>query len=68
MSTPATPPAVPTYPTEADVDAIMAEFGGDTRAAIKALLEDLATLADDREASVSAGFVRGRQIRIVGRP
>ncbi|GGH16188.1 hypothetical protein GCM10007036_16690 [Alsobacter metallidurans] len=68
MPTSDPPPAAPTYPTDADVDALLAEFDGDARAAIKSLLEDLATLADDREASVSAGFVRGRQIRIVGRP
>jgi len=47
-------------PTEADVDAILEEFGGDARKAIRALLHDLLVLAADYETSVSKGFVRGR--------
>jgi hypothetical protein len=47
------------YPTEADVDAVMEEFGGDPPEAIRALLHDLAVLAADYETSVSKGFVRG---------
>ena len=47
------------YPTAADIDEVLQEFDGDPRAAIAALLRDLATLADDREASVSKGYVRG---------
>jgi hypothetical protein len=43
-----------------EIDAIIAEFDGDPRAAIRALLHDLATLAADSEAAVSRGFVRGR--------
>lgn len=37
-----------------------AEFGGDHRQAIRALLHDLTQLALDSEAAVSKGFVRGR--------
>ena len=47
------------FPAEADIDAVLAEFGGDVRAAIRALLHDLAILAADYEASVSHGYVRG---------
>jgi hypothetical protein len=42
-----------------EIDAIIAEFDGDTRAAIRALLHDLATLAAECEAAVSRGLVRG---------
>lgn len=49
----------PPFPTEADVDAVLYEFKGDTREAIRALLHDIAVLAGDFEASVSHGFVRG---------
>ena len=47
------------FPAEADIDALLAEFGGDARAAIGALLHDLAMMAADCEATVSRGFVRG---------
>lgn len=47
------------FPTEADVDAVIYEFKGDVREAIRALLHDLAVLAGDYEADVSRGFVRG---------
>lgn len=46
--------------TDEEVDAIIAEFGGDPRQAVRALLCDLTTLAIDSEASVSRGYVRGR--------
>ena len=46
--------------TDEDIDAIIAEFDGDPRAAILALLHDLTQLALDSEAVVSKGFVRGR--------
>jgi hypothetical protein len=49
-----------TYPQEADVEAVIAEFGGDARAALRAVLHDLAVLAADYESCVSKGFVRGR--------
>lgn len=47
-------------PTDAEVDVVIAEFGGDPRAAIRALLHDLAALALDRALTVSRGYVRGR--------
>jgi hypothetical protein len=43
-----------------DVDAVIAEFGGDPRQAIRALLHDLAELAADSNAAISRGYVRGR--------
>ena len=45
-------------PVDAQIDEVLAEFGGDPRAAIAALLQDLATLAGDFEGSVSRGYVR----------
>jgi hypothetical protein len=44
---------------EEDVEAVLLEFGGDARAAIRALLQDLDMLARDHEATVSHGYVRG---------
>jgi hypothetical protein len=43
-----------------EVDAVIAEFGGDPRQAIRALLHDLAELAADSHAAISHGYVRGR--------
>lgn len=51
-------------PTDAEVDAVLEEFGGDARDAIRALLHDLAVLAADYEASVSRGYVRGAVVSI----
>ena len=45
--------------TDVEIDAIVAEFGGDYRLAIRALLHDLTQIALDSEAAVSKGFVRG---------
>ena len=45
---------------EAGVEAAIEEFGGDARAALRAVLHDLAVLAADYESCVSKGFVRGR--------
>ena len=45
--------------TDEEIDAIVAEFGDDHRAAIRALLHDLTELALDSEAAVSRGYVRG---------
>lgn len=45
---------------EAEIDAVLAEFGGDARLAIGALLHDLAVLAADAASSTSRGYVRGR--------
>lgn len=55
------------FPTEADVDAVIYEFKGDAREAIRALLHDLAVLAGDYEADVSRGFVRGGIPKIISR-
>lgn len=46
--------------TDKEIDAIIAEFEGDPRAAIRVLLHDSTTLAVDSKAAVSRGFVRGR--------
>lgn len=43
---------------DAAVDAVIAEFGGDARAAIRALLHDIDVLARDFSSNVSRGFVR----------
>lgn len=58
-------PAAPDQPTIVDatyeeIDAIIAEFGGDYRQAIRALLHDMTELALDSEAAVSRGFIRGK--------
>jgi hypothetical protein len=45
--------------TEEEIDALIAEFGGDPREAIRALLHDLIEIAIDSEAAVSHGYVRG---------
>jgi len=56
---------------EREIDEVLAEFGGDARAAIRALLVDLATLAADADAMVSRGYVWGRflrpRLRVVGK-
>ncbi|WP_166652325.1 hypothetical protein [Enterovirga rhinocerotis] len=41
------------------MDAVLEEFQGDPRAAIRALLHDVDALARDHVATVSLGFVRG---------
>lgn len=43
------------------IDAVLAEFNGDYRAAIKALLHDIDVLARDAE-NVSRGFVRRQRL------
>lgn len=48
----------PAYPTEANIEEVLAEFGGDYRLAIAALLHDLAELAADYDSAVSRGYVR----------
>lgn len=47
------------FPAEADVDAVLYEFKGDAREAIRALLHDIAVLAADMETSTSRGYIRG---------
>jgi hypothetical protein len=48
------------FVTDQDVKDVLAEFGGDAERAIRALLEDIATLALDRVRSTSRGYDRGR--------
>lgn len=48
----------PPFPSDEDVTAVLEEFGGDARAAIRALLADLDSLARDYRADVSKGYVR----------
>ena len=43
---------------EREIDALMGEFEGSARDVIKALLQDLDAIIADREATVSAGYVR----------
>ncbi len=52
----------------AEIDALLSEFGGDSRAAIAALLHDLDAMARDAEASTSFGYVRGKVVRLKVRP
>ena len=52
-----TGPAQP-FPNAADINAVLQESGGDHRAAIAALLHDVAALASDYGLSVSRGYVR----------
>lgn len=59
MSEPERPPAEPPADDAAAVDQVLAEFGGDHRAAIAALLHDLDALAADARSVVSRGYVRG---------
>ena len=44
--------------TDGDVDAAIAEAGGDPREAVRALLHDIAILALDHARSVSTGYRR----------
>ena len=53
------PPGVPYVPTDEDVEAVLAEFDGDPKRAIRALLEDIGVLADDRRNNVSYGSIYG---------
>jgi hypothetical protein len=45
---------------EAEIDEVPREFGGDARAAIRALLDDQATLIEDAQQAVSRGFLPGK--------
>lgn len=54
----------PTTKIEAEIDAIIDEFGGDARAAFAALLHDLAVLARDTESTTSRGYVRGKMVKV----
>lgn len=46
--------------TDSDVHALLDEFDGNAHEAIRALLHDLSVLAEDRDQSVSYGYVRGQ--------
>jgi hypothetical protein len=46
------------WPTEVDVDVVVAEAGGDIRALARTLLTEFANLAADRERQVSHGYLR----------
>lgn len=46
--------------TDAEVDAAIVEAGGDARAAVRALLHDIAALAADHTRAVSHGYRRQR--------
>lgn len=48
----------PHVPTEVEIDAVLYEFKGNLREAVRALLHDLNVLAADYEENVSHGFVR----------
>ena len=47
-------------PSNEEIDGLIAEFGGDPRQVIRALLHDLTELALNSEAAISRGFVRGQ--------
>ena len=49
---------------EAQIDTLIMEYGGDSRAAIAALLHDLAVLAMDANENTSRGYVRGKVVRM----
>ena len=53
--------------SDEEIDTLIAEFGGDSRQAIRALLHDLTELARDSEAAVSRGYVRGKMLPFVVR-
>lgn len=67
MSAERQPEQTPSYPTEADVEAVITEAGGDAREAVRMLLVDLDALARDRNQSVSRGYVYGRLAVVRGR-
>ncbi|MGL5447259.1 MAG: hypothetical protein ACRDBL_08125 [Rhabdaerophilum sp.] len=52
------PPAL-----RAEIDALLAEYEGNARAVIAALLHDIAVLASDAESRTSRGYVRGNFVR-----
>lgn len=61
LETDPTPPRLPDR--TAEIDAVLAEFEGDARKALAALLHDLEALAADRASTVSFGYVRGLKAR-----
>jgi len=59
MSNPNPKPSAPEEITEAEIDEVLVEFGGDPRATIRALLQDRVTILVDADRSVSRGYVKG---------
>lgn len=47
-------------PVEGQIDSVLAEFDGDARAAIGALLHNREELLRDADRAASLGFLRGR--------
>ena len=47
-------------PMEEQIDSVLAEFEGDARAAIRALLHNRDELLRDADRAASLGFLRGR--------
>jgi hypothetical protein len=47
-------------PMEQQIDSVLAEFEGDARAAIRALLHNRDELLRDADRAASLGFLRGR--------
>lgn len=48
----------PVHDIETEVDELLADFDGDARAAIRAILTDFRTIVADYEATISSGYVR----------
>jgi hypothetical protein len=46
-------------PSEDEVEAVLAEFDGDPKRAIRGLLQDIAILAEDRRRNLSYGYMYG---------
>ena len=44
-------------PSDAEVEEVLAEFDGDPRRAIKALLQDIEALASDRRGTLAYGYM-----------
>ena len=58
----------PNPEVEAEIDALLAEFDGDPRAAIAALLHDIGVLARGYDVGVSRGYVRREtRLKVLGR-
>lgn len=58
----------PDTEVEAEIDSLLAEFNGDSRAAIAALLHDIGVLARGYDVGVSRGYVRrGTRLKVLGR-
>ena len=60
MSSAQMKPAAAPEPVDSRVDAILADFAGDSRAVIAALLHNRDELLRDADRASSLGFLRGR--------